>query len=75
MDGGRNEITGGSPKIEHELLPAFAKGCPHTPRNFESFSERFFFANPEFDFNACRLDDDMGVVDTTYSTTVTTATQ
>ncbi len=43
MDGGRNEITGGSPKIEHELLPAFAKGCPHTPRNFESFSERFFF--------------------------------
>ena len=27
MDGGRNEITRGSPKIEHELLPAFAKGA------------------------------------------------
>ena len=62
-------------KLNTNFYPLLQRGA-HILQEISRVSVNvFFFANPEFDFNACRLDDDMGVVDTTYSTTVTTATQ
>ena len=80
MDGGQNEITGGSQRINMNFSYILQRGA-HVIREISTdLTEKFrqiqcTFFLPILSVNSYHLDDDTGVVDKTYSTTVTTATQ